>query len=65
MKLVSGDITALPGANVDLLAWKPTDIPSHPVLMYSKMRKREYVGTVCDKMARDCCNEVDLSAFTF
>lgn len=30
-----------------------------------KMRKREYVETVCDKKARDCCKEMDLSAFIF
>jgi len=29
------------------------------------MRKREYVETVCDKKARDCCKEMDLSAFIF
>jgi len=65
MKLVSGDITVLPGAYVDLLAWNPTDIPSHPFPVYSKIRKRKYVETVCEKMARDYCNEMGLSAFTF
>jgi hypothetical protein len=66
VKLASGGITALSRANVEyLLAWKPTDIPPHPVLMYSKMRKREYEETVCDKKARDCCKEMGLSAFTF
>jgi hypothetical protein len=33
--------------------------------MYSKIRKLEYVETVVDKVARDCCAEMGVFAFTF